>query len=197
MNHCIVLFFQFCKFSVLCFGGGYMLIPLLIKEFVEKQQVLTLAEFGNLLAIAQTTPGPVGINSATYVGYLAEGVPGAAAATAGMVVPTLILGCLAVTGMRRWKDSALLRAMLDGARIAALALVCFSVTLFLGLSVFTAPIPWGEWLHLHWPEGFAVSPGGLLICLASMAAIRWTKCPMLVLIVLAGIAGAAAAFFCG
>ena len=95
--------------------------------------------------------------------------------------------------MRRWKDAPLLRAMLSGARIAALALVCFSVTLFLGLSVFTAPIPWGEWLHLHWPENFGVSWGGLAICLASMAAIRWTKCPMLVLIVLAAIAGA---FFC-
>ncbi len=190
MLNLLLLFREFAQFSLLCFGGGYMLIPLLIKEFVEKQQVLTLAEFGNLLAIAQTTPGPVGINSATYVGYLAGGVPGAAAATAGMVVPTMILGCLAVTGMRRWKDAALLRAMLAGARVAALALVWFSVTLFLGLSVFTAPIPWAEWLHLRWPEGFAVSPGGLLICLASMAAIRWTKCPMLVLIVLAAIAGA-------
>ena len=57
LNHCIVLFFQFCKFSVLCFGGGYMLIPLLTAEYVDQEQVLTMSEFGNLCSVAQVTPG--------------------------------------------------------------------------------------------------------------------------------------------
>ena len=53
MTQYIVLFFQFCKFSVLCFGGRYMLIPLLTAEFVDREGVLTMDQFGNLLSVAQ------------------------------------------------------------------------------------------------------------------------------------------------
>lgn len=189
----LILFWQFAKFSMICFGGGYMLIPLLISTFVGDQKLLTMAEFGNLLAVAQITPGPVGINAATYVGYLEAGVSGAAAATVGMVVPTLILGCAAVIGMRRWKNSAWLNAALNGIRIAALALVWFAVLLFLGISVFTAPIPWADLCRFHWPEEFGISPAGLVICAVTVVLLRLTRIPFVLLIVLAAAAGA---FFC-
>lgn len=193
MLNLLLLFGEFCKFSLLCFGGGYMLIPLLITSFVEDRHILSMAEFGNLLAISQTTPGPVGINCATYVGYLNSGVAGAVAATAGMVVPTLILGYLAVTWMRRWKESPWLQAGIGGVRVAALALVWFAVFLFLGISVLTAPIPWQELCRFNWPGNVAVSPGGLLICAATVLLLRFTKLPLLLLIVLSAVAGA---FFC-
>ena len=95
MTQYIVLFFQFCKFSVLCFGGGYMLIPLLTAEFVDREGVLTMDQFGNLLSVAQVTPGPVGLNTATYVGFVNGGFFGSLAASLGLIAPTIVIGCSA------------------------------------------------------------------------------------------------------
>ena len=196
MNHCIVLFFQFCKFSVLCFGGGYMLIPLLTAEFVDQEQVLTMSEFGNLLSVAQVTPGPVGLNTATYVGSVNEGFFGSLAASLGLVVPTILIGCSAAAGINRWKETFLVKGMLKGTRLAAVALILFAVTIFLGMSVFTQTIPWeslGALFKLErpvLPEGFNVSPAGILICIVTIVLMVKTKLPTTALLLGAAAAGA-------
>ena len=66
----LMLFIIFFKFGLLCFGGGYMLIPLLTNELVGPGLPLAADEFSRLVSIAQITPGPIGINTATYTGYL-------------------------------------------------------------------------------------------------------------------------------
>ena len=196
MNHCIVLFFQFCKFSVLCFGGGYMLIPLLTAEFVDREQVLTMSEFGNLLSVAQVTPGPVGLNTATYVGYVNAGFFGSLAASLGLVVPTILIGCSAAAGINRWKETFLVKGMLKGTRLAAVALIMFAVTIFFGMSVFTQTIPWESFGALFklerpvLPEGFALSPAGILICVVTIVLMMKTKLPTTALLLGAAAAGA-------
>ena len=196
MNHCIILFFQFCKFSVLCFGGGYMLIPLLTAEFVDQEQVLTMSEFGNLLSVAQVTPGPVGLTTATYVGYVNEGFFGSLAASLGLIVPTILIGCSAAAGINRWKETFLVKGMLKGTRLAAVALIMFAVTIFLGLSVFTQTIPWEALGALFkferpaLPDGFAVSPAGVLICSVTIMLMLKTKAPTTVLLLGSAAAGA-------
>ncbi|MBQ7730271.1 MAG: chromate transporter [Lentisphaeria bacterium] len=196
LNHCVILFFQFCKFSVLCFGGGYMLIPLLTAEYVDREQVLTMSEFGNLCSVAQVTPGPVGLNTATYVGYVNEGFFGALAASLGLIVPTVLIGCSAAAGINRWKDTFLVKGMLKGTRLAAVALIMFAVTIFLGMSVFTQTIPWeafGALFRLECPvlpEGFRVSPAGVLICGATIALMLKTKVPTTALLLGSAAAGA-------
>ena len=137
MSQYLMLFLHFCKFSVLCFGGGYMLIPLLTAEFVDQEQVLTMSEFGNLLSVAQVTPGPVGLNTATYVGYVNEGFFGSLAASLGLIVPTILIGCSAAAGINRWKETFLVKGMLKGTRLAAVALIMYAVTIFFGMSIFT------------------------------------------------------------
>ena len=196
MNHCIVLFFQFCKFSVLCFGGGYMLIPLLTAEFVDKEQVLTMSEFGNLLSVAQVTPGPVGLNTATYVGYVNAGFFGSLAASLGLIAPTILIGCSAAAGINRWKDTFLVKGMLKGTRLAAVALIMFAVTIFFGVSVFTQTIPWealGSLFKLEHPvlsEGFAISPAGVLICGVTIVLMLKTKLPTTAILLGSAVAGA-------
>ena len=196
MNHCIVLFFQFCKFSVLCFGGGYMLIPLLTAEFVDREQVLTMGELGNLLSVAQVTPGPVGLNTATYVGYVNAGFFGSLVASLGLVVPTILIGCSAAAGINRWKDTFLVKGMLKGTRLAAVALIMFAVTIFLGMSVFTRTIPWeslGAIFKLErpvLPADFRVSPAGVLICGAAVVLMAKTKLPTTALLLGSAAAGA-------
>ena len=196
MNQYLVLFLHFCKFTVLCFGGGYMLIPLLTEEFVGPDRVLTESAFGNLVSVAQVTPGPVGLNTATYVGYVNGGFFGSLAASLGLVVPTILIGCSAAAGINRWKDTFLVKGMLKGTRLAAVALIMFAVTIFLGMSVFTQTIPWEAFGALFrlarpvLPEGFRVSPAGVLICGATIVLMLKTKVPTTALLLGAAAAGA-------
>lgn len=83
------LFFTFFKIGALTFGGGYAMIPLMQTEIVA-QGWLTQAEFLNIVAIAEMTPGPIAINTATFVGYQYAGIAGAALATFGVVAPSII-----------------------------------------------------------------------------------------------------------
>ena len=196
MTHYIVLFFQFCKFSVLCFGGGYMLIPLLTAEFVDREGVLTMDQFGNLLSVAQVTPGPVGLNTATYVGFVNGGFFGSLAASLGLIAPTIVIGCSAAAGIARWKDKFVVKGMLKGTRLAAVALIMFAVTIFFGMSVFTQTIPWealGSFFKLErpvLPDGFALSPAGILICGATIVLMLKTKLPTTALLLGSAAAGA-------
>ena len=196
MSQYIVLFFQFCKFSVLCFGGGYMLIPLLTAEFVDREGVLTMDQFGNLLSVAQVTPGPVGLNTATYVGYVNGGFFGSLAASLGLIAPTILIGCSAVAGINRWKDTFLVTGMLKGTRLAAVAMIMYAVTIFFGMSIFTQQIPWDAFGALFkferpvLPDGFAISFPGILICGTVIVLMLKTKLPTTAVLLGSAAAGA-------
>ena len=73
MNEYLDLFGTFAKVGVMTFGGGYAMLSLIQYEVVDKYHWLTLQEFTDVVAISQMTPGPIGINSATYIGYTATG----------------------------------------------------------------------------------------------------------------------------
>jgi len=201
MTHYILLFFQFCKFSVLCFGGGYMLIPLLTAEFVDREGVLTMDQFGNLLSVAQVTPGPVGLNTATYVGFVNGGFFGSLAASLGLIAPTIVIGCSAAAGIARWKDKFVVKGMLKGTRLAAVALIMFAVTIFFGMSIFTSTIPWeafGALFRLQrpvLPDEFGISPSGVLICGTVIVLMVKSKLPTTVLLLGSAAAGALLSVF--
>ena len=139
---CLILFYQFAKFGLLCFGGGYMLIPLFIAEFVGNGKLLTPERFGNLVSISQVTPGPVGINTATFIGFIQDNFWGSLAATCGLVFPTLFLAGFAVSLIKRYQNEQIVKGILYGARLAAVGLICYAVTVFLELSVFPTGMPW-------------------------------------------------------
>ena len=82
------LFCTFFKIGAFTFGGGYAMVALLEHEFVEKKRWLTREEFLDMVAIAESTPGPVAVNSATYIGYKLAGVAGAAASTLAVCLPS-------------------------------------------------------------------------------------------------------------
>lgn len=85
------LFFTMLKIGLFTFGGGYAMIALLENEFVEKKKWLDKDEFLNLAAIAESTPGPIAINSATYIGYKNAGVLGSVFATLGVCIPSFVI----------------------------------------------------------------------------------------------------------
>ena len=82
------LFLTFLKIGAFTFGGGYAMIALLENEFVERKKWVEKDDFLNMVAIAESTPGPVAINSATYIGYKTAGLFGAAAATVAVCIPS-------------------------------------------------------------------------------------------------------------
>ena len=166
---CFILFYQFAKFGLLCFGGGYMLIPLFIAEFVGNDKLLTPERFGNLVSISQVTPGPVGINTATFIGFIQSNFLGALAATCGLVFPTLFLAGFAVSLIKRYQETRFLKGLLYGARLAAVALICYAVTVFLELSVFPAGLPW-KFISCGF-DGFRISITGTIITALSCLAI--------------------------
>ena len=135
------LFWTFFQFGLVSFGGGYVLVPLLIAEFVNRRGIISMDAFGNLVSIAQVTPGPIGINSATYVGFTQGGFWGAVFASLGLVMPSIIIGSAAVYYINKWKEKLLVKGILKGVRSAALAMLFYAVVIFLGMSVFTQEIP--------------------------------------------------------
>ena len=91
MNLLLDLFWTFAKIGLFTFGGGYAMIALIENSCVEKKRWITHDEMMNITVIAESTPGPIAINCATYVGYKQKGFAGALAATAGMVLPSFCI----------------------------------------------------------------------------------------------------------
>jgi len=91
LKRLFLLFFTFLKIGAFTFGGGYAMIALLENEFVSKRKWLKAEEFLDIVAIAESTPGPIAVNSATYIGYKTFGVIGSFFATLGVVLPSFII----------------------------------------------------------------------------------------------------------
>ncbi len=87
----LTLFLTFLKIGAFTFGGGYAMIALLEAEFVTKRKWIDKEEFLDIVAIAESTPGPIAINAATYIGYKNEGLLGSAVATLGVVIPSFCI----------------------------------------------------------------------------------------------------------
>ncbi len=85
------LFISFYKIGLITFGGGYAMIAIIERELIERKKWLGHDEFLDVIAIAESTPGPIAINSATYIGYKKGGVLGSAFATLGVVLPSFII----------------------------------------------------------------------------------------------------------
>lgn len=91
MSLLLDLFLSFAKIGLFTFGGGYAMITLIENACVEKKQWITHDEMMNITVIAESTPGPIAINCATYVGYKQKGLIGAVAATIGMILPSFCI----------------------------------------------------------------------------------------------------------
>ena len=91
MKKYLNLFFTMLKIGLFTFGGGYAMIALLENEFVEKKKYMEKEEFLDMVAIAESTPGPIAINAATYIGYKKAGVIGSVMATVGVCIPSFVI----------------------------------------------------------------------------------------------------------
>ncbi len=117
------LFFTFAFIGSLAFGGGYVMIPLIDSQVVEKLGWLTSTDFADIVAIAEMTPGPIAINTATYVGFKMGGVLGSVVATTGVVAPSFIIVMILAKLVNRFSNSPYLQWALSGVRPVVVGLI--------------------------------------------------------------------------
>ena len=117
------IFLTFFKIGAFTFGGGYAMVPLIQREASEKHGWVTDEDILDIIAIAESTPGPIAINSATFVGYRACGVAGSACATLGVVLPSFLI-ILAISGiLRQFQENVYVQYAFRGIRCGVLALI--------------------------------------------------------------------------
>lgn len=121
------LFVEFLKIGFFMFGGGYGGIALIYKELVEIKKWITSEEFTELLGIAESTPGPIAINSATWIGYVLKGIPGSIVATLGVVLPAYLVILSIVIVLRPYMNSEVVKVLFRGINAAVVALILYAL----------------------------------------------------------------------
>ena len=166
------LFYAYTKIGIFGFGGGYAMLSLIQHEVVDKYHWLSLAEITDVIAISQMTPGPIGINSATYIGYTVTGnVWGAILATVAVSLPSFLMVLAISMFFAKFRENRYVSAAFTGLRpvtiglIAAAALVLMNSDNFIdykSIMIFAAAF------LLSWK--FNIHPI-LMICLAGVAGL--------------------------
>ena len=176
------LFWSFLQIGALSFGGGYAAMPLIQAQIVTQHGWLTMREFTDLVTIAEMTPGPIAVNSATFVGTRIAGVPGALAATAGCILPACVLVMLIAKLYLKYRNIAVLQSVLASLRPAVVAMIASAGVLILVSAFWSGSVSLAEtnWLMV----------GIFVFC---FVLLRKTKCSPIAVMVLAGLLNLAAA----
>lgn len=177
-------FWFFVKFGMICFGGGFVLVPAYMDEFVGPDAPalqLPVEEFSNLMALTQMTPGPVAVNSATFFGYRLGGVAGAAIATAGLLLPSYFLLTSALSYLDKWKSNRFIRGLLYGVKPATTALMISAFWVFCKMSV----------LSTSSEGGMSLNAGALVIGVLSAVALVTRKLSVMATIFVSALIGMA------
>ncbi|WP_315121587.1 chromate transporter [uncultured Clostridium sp.] len=131
MKLLLELFLSFLKIGAFSFGGGYAMLTLIEREIVNNKGWITFTEFTDIIGISQMTPGPIAINSATFVGYKIGGIWGSIVATLGVVSFSFLLISIATHYVIKFKESKIMKASLMGMRPALIGLI---ISAFLSLA---------------------------------------------------------------
>lgn len=151
------LFITFFQIGLFGFGGGYGMLSLIQGEVVHNHGWLTTSEFTDIVAISQMTPGPIGINSATYCGYTAVhnagfgygmSILGSVTATFALVLPSLILMILIAKMLLKYMNTPVVQSVFSGLRPAVVGLLAAATLLLMTAENFSAPDinPWQFWI---------------------------------------------------
>ena len=181
------LFYTFFKIGLFGFGGGYAMLSMIQGEVVTRYGWISPTEFTDIVAISQMTPGPIGINSATYVGYTAivnagyapwMGVLGSATATGAVVLPSFLLMLTISRLLLKHKNHPTVTAIFSGLRPAVVGLLAAAALLLMNSENF------GHWETS--PLQFTIS---ILLFIAAFLGVKVFKLSPILIILLAGAAG--------
>lgn len=181
------LFYIFCKIGIFNFGGGYAMIALIEDEVVEKQGWMTAAEFTDIVATSQVTPGPIGINVATYAGYTAVvnagydpvwGVFGAFLSSFSVILLPFVLMLLISSFILRNKNHVVVKTIMSVLKLTVVGLIAAAAMLLVNTDTF------GSFDHNAVQLFLSIG----LFAAAFFASLKWKTSPIL-LILLSGVVG--------
>ena len=170
------LFLEFFKTGLFAIGGGLATLPFL-HEISEKTGWFSTQDISNMIAISESTPGPIGINMSTYVGFLTGGLPGAVIATLALITPSIIIIEIISKVLEKFKESKVVKYVFYGIRPASTALIFVA-----GISVIRTAL-------LFEGETFKINYIAVIMCVALFAAIRKYKVHPLVYIAVSAVLG--------
>lgn len=175
------LFWSFFQIGLFSFGGGYASLPLIQQQVVDQHHWLTMSEFIDVITISQMTPGPIAINSATFVGIKISGILGAIVATIGCVTPSIIIVLTLAFFYYKYRNLGIVKGVLDGLRPAVVALIASA-----GLSILITAI-W-ETQQIVWSLSSINFIAVALFSVGLFVLRKWKPNPILVMLG-AGIVG--------
>lgn len=169
------LFWSFFQIGLFSFGGGYAAMPLIQNQIVNINGWLTMSEFADVITISQMTPGPIGINSATFVGIRIAGILGAVAATLGCVLPSCIIVLILAYIYYKYRGLSTVQAVLNGLRPAVIGMIASAVLALIILAFWN-----GQSISFNIKDIDIIS---VIIFSASLAILRiWKVNPVLIMI---------------
>lgn len=177
------LFLSFLQIGLFSIGGGYAAMPLIQEQVVDLHGWLTMTQFADIITIAEMTPGPIAVNSATFVGIQVAGLPGALIATVGCVFPSCVIVMTLAYVYYRYRGLTVVRGILAGLRPAVVAMIASA-----GLSLL--------WLSLYGSRSLPENPLrpdwiALGIFAAAFFVLRRYKCKPIYVMLGAGVLGVA------
>lgn len=174
------LFWSFVKVGAFCVGGGYASMPLIQAEVIDAHAWMTMAEFVDIFTISQMTPGPIGINVATFVGTKVAGFGGAVCATVGFVFPAVFIVMALAQLFFKYGDIGPVRGILNGLRPAVVALICSAGLSFVFLAL---------WNTETLPKDFSkIDVIGCIVLPLTFIAVRY-KVSVIKVLCLSGVLG--------
>ncbi len=165
------LFWEFVKVGIFCVGGGYASMPLIQAGIVETHHWLTMTEFVDVFTISQMTPGPIGINAATFAGMKVAGIGGAVAATAGFALPSFIIGVALAKMFMKYGNINSIRGVLNGLRPAVVALICSAGVSFVILALWNSDGIPADMSTVDW-RGVILLPVGYIMVKKKLGVIK-------------------------
>ena len=177
------LFWSFIQIGMFSFGGGYAAMPLIQGQVVYTHEWLTMTEFTDLITISQMTPGPIAVNSATFVGMKIAGIPGAVVATLGCILPSCIIVTILAKLYLKYRNLDTLQGLVYSLRPAVVSMIASAGVLIL--------------VTAFWGSGIINIDGVkwdmVLIFAISVVLLRKTKWNPVFVMILAGVLKALAA----
>lgn len=177
------LFLSFLQIGCFSIGGGYAAMPLIQEQVVTGHNWITMDEFTDLITIAEMTPGPIAVNSATFVGIRIAGIPGAIVATFGCILPSIVIVSILAWSYYQYKTVSTLQSILSSLRPAVVALIAAA-----GLSILKTAVFSGQAISIE-----NVSWLQLISFILAFFVLRKYKWNPILVMALCGIVGFAAA----
>ncbi len=156
MNILWQLFVEFFKVGLFAIGGGLASIPFLT-ELSQNYGWYTLEELTTMIAVSESTPGPLGVNMATYVGYLMAGISGALVATLALILPSILIVSLIARYLKRFQNARIVQAVFAGLKPAVIAFIISACLDIFVTTMFHAESAVGLWGFFNFPNIFLLA----------------------------------------